>query len=336
MVNGSISAKIIFQACQYRHLRLSRLRMKNHIHILDGGLGSDLFLSGGYNKEKVNNDPLWLARVTYEHPEDIKACHKRFINAGSEVISTGSYQASVQGYIKHCGVTKGKAEEIIASSVDIAKAAINECEPSHEVLIAGSISPYGAILHDMSEYTGTYIEKVSYDQLKDFHKTNIQILAAKGVKLFAFETIPALKEAQVLVDLLSEYPACKAWISFTTQSGTHTSYGDPFTTVFETFQSNPQIIAVGTNCSDAKYTMHVLKAANGLLGDHQSCIVYPDNRRCANTTDLPENLPWISDISDWLATGQVGWIGGCCLTMPKHIRQIKEEVDKDLQPLSNI
>ena len=303
--------------------------MKHRIHILDGGLGSDLFLSGGYNREKINNDPLWLARVTYESPEDIKACHKRFINAGSDVISTGSYQASVQGYVEHCGVTKTKAEEIIASSVDIAKAAVSECNPSYEVLIAGSISPYGAILHDMSEYTGTYIDKVSYKQLEDFHKTNIEILAAKGIKLFAFETLPALKEAQVLVDLLGKHPDCKAWVSFTTKNGTHTSYGDSFFKVYETFNNNPQVIAVGSNCSDAKYTTEVLQASNGILGDHQSCIVYPDNRRCENCTpDLMSNLPWIFDIPDWLATDRVGWIGGCCLTMPKHIKQIKEIIDE--------
>ena len=304
--------------------------MKKQLRVMDGGLGSDLFLSGGYDKEKVNSDPLWLARVTYESPDDIKACHKRFINAGSEVISTGSYQASVQGYVEYCGLSREKAEKTISSSVDIAKAAIAECNPIHEVLIAASISPYGAILHDMSEYTGAYIDKVSFEKLKDFHRTNVEILAATGVTLFAFETIPALKEAQALVELLKEHPNCKCWVSFTTNSGTHTSYGDTFVQAFKTFQNNPQVIAVGTNCCDAKYTKQVLQAANGLLGDHQSCVIYPDNRACEDKS-VPSTLPWLSDIHDWLATGLVGWIGGCCLTTPCHIKQIRDLVDKQSQ-----
>ena len=302
--------------------------MNKKVFVLDGGLGSDLFINGGYDKEKLNNDPLWLARVTYENPDAIKKCHMRFIKAGSEVISTGTYQATVQGYMEHCGVSVEKAEEIIGSSVAIAKAAIAESKVDHKVQIAGSISCYGAILHDMSEYTGSYIDNVSKEELKKFHETNIRILVSKGIQLFAFETLPALTEAQVLVDILHNYPQCKAWISFTTKTGTNTSYGDPFTKVFETFCDDPQVIAVGTNCCDAQYTKTVLEAAKSRLGAHQSCIVYPDNRKCGEMV-VPDKLRWASDVKDWLETGVVGWIGGCCLVTPDYIKEIRRIVAKN-------
>lgn len=296
------------------------------IRILDGGLGSDLFINGGYDKAKLNNDPLWLARITYENPEAIKASHKRFINSGSEVISTGSYQASINGYVKYCGLSKEKAEHVISSSFDIAQAAINECSPKHKVTIAASISPYGALLHDMSEYSGTYIDTVSYEELKIFHQTNINILALKGARLFAFETLPALKEAKALVEVLHNYPQCSAWISFTTKNGIETSYGDPFSTVFKTFCNDKQVIAIGTNCSDPTLSKLVLKEAEGLLGQHQTCIVYPDNRQCEH--DSQEKWPWTEELRNWLSTGLVGWVGGCCLTTPNHIKQIKDIVEE--------
>ena len=300
--------------------------MSKPIYVLDGGLGSDLFINGGYERAKINNDPLWLARVTYENPDAIKECHKRFINAGSEVISTGSYQASIDGYVKYCNLSQEKARDVIGSSFDIAQAAIAECSPNHTVTIAGSISPYGAILHDMSEYSGTYIDTVSYQKLKEFHETNIEILASKGVKLFAFETLPALKEALALVDILHNYPECKAWVSFTTKTGLETSYGDPFVSVFRTFCNDPQVIAVGTNCCDPELTKPILQEAKGALGSHQSCIVYPDNRKCEDV--IPKNWPWISELREWLATGLIGWVGGCCLTTPNHIKQIKAVVEE--------
>ena len=294
------------------------------IHILDGGLASDLFINGGFDKSKLNNDPLWSARVVLENPSSIKECHKRFLNAGSNVISTSTYQASVEGYMKHCGLSKEKAEEVIGSSVDLAKAAIAECKLDYDVIIAGAISPYGAILHDMSEYSGSYIDSTSYKTLKEFHKTNVQILASKGVKLFAFETMPALLEAQALVELLHDYPHCKAWLSFTTLNGTHTSYGESFTKVFQTFQDDPQVIAIGTNCCDPKFTKLVLDAAVGQLGDHQSCIAYPNNRR--NSESTADECQWANDLCQWVATGVLGWVGGCCEVTPRHIKLVKEVV----------
>ena len=37
-------------------------------------------------------------------------------------------------------------------------------------LIAGSVGPYGACLHDGSEYTGSYVDALSVEQLKEWHR----------------------------------------------------------------------------------------------------------------------------------------------------------------------
>jgi homocysteine S-methyltransferase len=39
-------------------------------------------------------------------------------------------------------------------------------------------------------------------------------LVEAGVDLLALETIPAQKEAEILVELLKEFPKQKAWLSF--------------------------------------------------------------------------------------------------------------------------
>lgn len=82
------------------------------------------------------------------------------------------------------------------------------------ILIAGSVGPYGATLHDGSEYTGSYKDSVIFDELKEWHKPRISTLIEAGVDLLAFETLPCKKEAEVLLDILKEYPNMKAWLSF--------------------------------------------------------------------------------------------------------------------------
>ena len=84
-----------------------------------------------------------------------------------------------------------------------------------KIHIAGSVGPYGASLHDGSEYSGKYVEYVSEEELRQWHRPRIEALIEAGVDLLAFETIPAQKEAEVLLYLLKDFPQQKCWISFT-------------------------------------------------------------------------------------------------------------------------
>lgn len=81
-------------------------------------------------------------------------------------------------------------------------------------MIAGSIGSYGAYLNDGSEYTGAHIGKVSKETMKNHQRGKVKALIEGGVDLLAFDTIPAFEEAEVLLELLKEYPNQKAWLSF--------------------------------------------------------------------------------------------------------------------------
>lgn len=82
------------------------------------------------------------------------------------------------------------------------------------MLIAGSVGPYGASLHDGSEYRGEYVESTSAETIRAWHIPRIEALLAAGVDLLAIETIPALAEAEVLLNLLKNYPRARAWLAF--------------------------------------------------------------------------------------------------------------------------
>lgn len=50
-------------------------------------------------------------------------------------------------------------------------------------------------------------------ELKAWHRPQVECLAAAEADVLAFETIPSIKEAEALVELLKEFPNTKAWLS---------------------------------------------------------------------------------------------------------------------------
>jgi homocysteine S-methyltransferase len=81
-----------------------------------------------------------------------------------------------------------------------------------------------------------------------------------GCDLLAFETIPSIKEASALIDLLAEYPNTSAWLSFSCRDESHLCIGDTFKHAYDMFKDNRQLIAIGVNCTDPKYISGLLKS----------------------------------------------------------------------------
>lgn len=59
-------------------------------------------------------------------------------------------------------------------------------------MIVGSIGPYGAHLHDGSEYSGDYADRISVETIQNWHRIRINAIMDVGVDALAIETIPCL------------------------------------------------------------------------------------------------------------------------------------------------
>lgn len=192
-------------------------------------------------------------------------------------------------------------------------------------IVAGSVGPYGAYLADGSEYVGHY--GVSDETLAEFHRPRMAALIEAGADILAFETIPSLQEARVLVELLKEFPDAHAWLSFSLKDGTSISEGTPLEGCAQAFGSEPQIAAIGLNCAP----MEVVTEAIGIL--RQACdkpiIVYPNSGEIYDA----ETKTWsgqgscgsMKDASEqWVAAG-ARIIGGCCRTTPHQISELAKK-----------
>ncbi|XP_065056479.1 homocysteine S-methyltransferase YbgG-like isoform X2 [Rhopilema esculentum] len=309
------------------------------ITILDGGLATEL-PKIGFN---IDNDPLWSARILMNSPSSIKEVHKRYLEAGSDVLITSSYQTSVPSLIKFGNCSREEALGYIKLSVTVAKDACEEfwrgntCKEDLSgfkkalrrfPLVAGSVGPYGACQHDCSEYSGKYVDSMSLEELIEWHRPRMVALVEAGVDLLAIETIPAL-EALALCDLLKSFPSTKAWISFSCKDEQTLCHGEKFTEAVSSLSSFDQVFGVGINCTKPEYIEPLLRGLQKeRIAEDKVKVVYPNSGESWDKgswleSDSPKKLCHYA--SSWIDSGGK-WIGGCCRTSPDDIRSLRESL----------
>ena len=293
--------------------------------ILDGGLATQLE-SMGLN---IGSD-LWSAALLATEPGAVIDAHRAYLNAGAECIISASYQASRAGFMSH-GHSEEEADRLIASAVELALAARDDYlsdNPGiqYEPVVAASVGPYGAAMHDGSEYTGNY--DVSDDDLRRFHSLRLHVLDACGADVLAVETIPNFQEAEILCNLLEEV-STPAWVSFACRDERDISDGSPLREAVSLFSDHPRVLAVGINCTPPQVMLPLIKEV-GLAAPDKAIVVYPnsgetyhveDNSWSGQACDLDNDF----NVNAWHAAG-AKLIGGCCRTGPTDIARIKSRL----------
>ncbi len=213
----------------------------------------------------------------------------------------------------------------LLNSVELARAAAGEF-PQRRVVVAASLGPYGAALHNGAEYHGNY--GCTSAELVDFHHERIEVLAAatgsQAPDLLAFETLPSLEEAQAIGQALAPWPGLAAWFSFTCRDAQHVAHGELLSECAAAVASFPQTIAIGVNCTQPALIPALIGELRG--ASDKPVVVYPnsgegwdaDTRRWTGTGAAAR---FGGMAADWFADGaQI--VGGCCRTRPAHIREV--------------
>ena len=292
--------------------------------VLDGGLATELEQRG-----ECLDHPLWSAKILLAAPEKIEDVHYSYFVAGADVAITASYQATFPG-LQASGMNAAEAEQMIRSSVSVAIEARDRFwgDPQNQrsrlrPLIAASVGPYGAYLHDGSEYTGQY--DLPVDELKEFHRARLAVLADSGADLLACETIPSLLEVEALAGLLEKFSKTPVWVSCICQDDEHLSDGNRFIDALRLVAGIPSVVAVGLNCTAPRFVNALLEKATTVTD--KPLVVYPNSGELYDA----ETCSWRSTSEAGTIEEAVrGWhergarlIGGCCRTTPDTIRGIR-------------
>jgi homocysteine S-methyltransferase len=289
--------------------------------VLDGGMASELeFLGANIS------GPLWTAHLLEEAPEKVLAVHRAYLEAGADVLLTASYQVSRKGYAEF-GLDPGRADAALLRSVELACAARAEFS-ARPVLIAASLGPYGAALHNGAEYHGNY--DCTFADLVQFHQERIAVLAESEADLLAFETLPSLEEARAIGQVLEPWQHLAAWFTFVCPDyravSLQVAHGEALRDCAVLAASFPQTVAIGVNCTQPTSIPSLIAELRD--ASEKPIVVYPNSgedwdaqARCWTGQSDPAEFG--QQAEQWFASG-AQLVGGCCRTRPEHIRQIAD------------
>ena len=297
---------------------------RGEVILLDGAISTEI------EKRGVQMDRLvWSGLGSKIGSETLLEVHKDYIRAGADVITTNTFSSA-----RHSLAAAGQGHatrEINATAVSLAKQAIEEASDGGTVLVAGSISPFGAY----TEIAG--FETPALDVIRDSYREQAQILADEGVDLLLLEMLRDVERASVIVEAALE-TGIPVWSGFSSQveEGKPVMALSDYTTgdgvVFEEMLES--VMALGGDMaivmhSEVDYiapTLEVMKGKwPGTLGAYAHSGAWDRPKWNFDTIISPED--YLEAAKGWVDAG-ARLIGGCCGLGPEHIRLLNENLTR--------
>lgn len=287
---------------------LHRLTLEPFL-VLDGGLATELE-SDGFEL----NNALWSASVLLTHPQAIAAVHRRYVDAGADIVTTATYQATLPG-LQQQGLSRAQAQHLFQLAANLARDACTD-----HTIVAGSLGSYAASQGNGAEYRGS-LGTVTQTALVDFHRHHIDCLAP-FVDVLAFETIGHPREADAIIKALNGIPT-PAWLSFVTRNTEQFGSGDAIASALIALCPFP-LAAFGFNCIQPSWASDLLQTSHQIAPE-RPLVIYPNAGESFSSCgwEGPALSPsdFVQYAQRWLELG-AKVIGGCCRTTPAHIQAL--------------
>ena len=320
--------------------------IKERILVLDGAMGTMIqrykLSEEDYRGERFkdwhtdvqgNNDLLSITR-----PDIIEAIHKEYLEAGSDIIETNTFSATSIAMADYD--MQELAYELNLSSAQVAKkAAMEETAktPGKPRFVAGAMGPMNKTLSLSPDVNDPGFRAVSFDEVMNAYYEQVRGLVDGGVDILLVETIfdtLNCKAALFAIDKYFDETGAKlpVMVSGTITDASGRTLSGQTVDAFWISIKHAKPFCVGLNCALGAKEMRphledLAKIAN--------CYVhaYP-NAGLPNEFGEYDQTPheMCDFIDDFVESGFVNIIGGCCGTTPDHIRHMAEHVSKTGKP----
>lgn len=278
---------------------------------------------------KGNNDLLCITR-----PDIIKEIHRQYFEAGADIVETntfgGTFVAQADYHLEDW------VYKINYEGAKIAREVADEFtakEPNKPRFVAGSMGPTTKLASMSPEVGNPGFRAITFDQLKDAFKEQINGLMDGGADLLLIETITdtlnakaALFAAQEVFD--EKGKELPIMISGTITDASGRILSGQTTEAFLISVSHMPLFSIGLNCA---LGASALRPYLQVLDDKADCFVsaHPNAglpNEFGQYDQTPEEMA--DQIEEYLKLGLINIIGGCCGSTPDHIRKIAEVAKK--------
>lgn len=290
---------------------LNRLLGARDWLLADGATGTNLFnmgLSAGEPPE------LWNAN----HPERIAALYRGAVEAGSDLFLTNSFGANASRLKLHAA--QGRVRELNRLAAEIGREVAEKA--GREIAVCGSMGPTGEIFAPMGTLTHALAVEMFHEQAEGLKEGGADVLWVETIS--AIEEFAAAAEAAALAGM----DWCGT-MSFDTAGRTMMGVTSAqLTALVETLPNPP--LAFGANCgvgaADLMRTILgftasgterpiIAKGNAGIPKYHDGHIHYD------GTPAL------MGDYACLARDAGATIIGGCCGTMPEHLRAMRAALE---------
>ncbi len=286
---------------------------EKQILVSDGAWGTELIKMGF---QSGSCPELW----NLEKPNEIFSIAKSYIDAGSDIISTNSF-----------GASKIKLEQFNLSdktySINV-KAAELSREAAKDKLVMGSVGPTGKFL---------MMGEISQEELRESFLLQLKGLIDGGVDAILFETFYDLDELKIGIEVardLNDIPIiCSITFNKNSEREFFTLMGNSVQQVYS-FLIEMGVGLAGVNCGNGYFdSIEIIKKIKSNFPELK-LLVQPNAGLPEMISDqliYSETPEKISPAVEELLELGVTIIGGCCGTTKKHIKLIRDLVDKKIK-----
>jgi 5-methyltetrahydrofolate--homocysteine methyltransferase len=320
--------------------------LQQRILVLDGAMGTMIqrhkFQEDDYHGERFkehshpllgNNDLLVLTQ-----PEVIYAIHCDFLEAGSDIIETNTFNANPisQGDYGAESIVR----ELNLAAVKLARKAADAYtakNPEKPRFVAGAIGPTNKTLSLSPDVNRPGYRAVSFQDMVDNYTMQLEGLMEGGIDLLLVETVFDTLNCKAALFAIEEFFIRSGHRVPVMVSGTvvdasgRTLSGQTTEAFWISISHMPDLLSVGLNCAlGSKQMRPFIEAVSSVAESFVS--VYPNAglpNEFGEYDDSPEYMA--GQIADFARSGFVNIVGGCCGTTPQHIKEIAEAVST-IQP----
>ncbi len=308
--------------------------LKDRVLLLDGAMGTMIQRYGleeaDYRGErfrahpadlKGNNDLLCLTR-----PDVIREIHESYLEAGADIIETNTFNATSVSQADY--QMEPLVSEINREAARIAADAARKWSartPHKPRFVAGSLGPTNKTTSLSPDVNDPGFRAITFDEMKGSYREQVEGLMAGGVDLLLVETVFDTLNAKAALMAIDEAlnkagTRIPVMVSGTITDASGRTLSGQTLEAFLHSLDHVQLLSIGLNCAlGAKEMRPYLEVMSEKSSHFVSA--HPNAglpNQFGEYDETPEQMA--VHIKDFLDSGFVNIIGGCCGTTPDHIR----------------
>jgi 5-methyltetrahydrofolate--homocysteine methyltransferase len=268
--------------------------------------------------QRGNNDLLNLTK-----PEVVRAICEQFAEAGADVLATNTFNANAISQADY-------GAEPLVGEINRAAARITREVADRDGKrrwVAGALGPTNKTLSLSPNVNDPAFREVDFDQVKAVYREQIDALVEGGVDFILIETVfdTLNAKAAIMAGLEAEQTLGRElplMISMTLTDLSGRNLSGHTVEAFWASVRHARPLTIGLNCSFGAAQLRPHLTALSAVAD-TLVMAYPN-------AGLPNELGQYDEaaaetaaqVRDWVESGLVNIVGGCCGTTPSHIAAI--------------